>query len=156
MIFLNFFHYTDAREPYVYVQTFPAVNDVMNPIYKLVARNPGNYQMSGHILLESYHPLPWLLGDFPNIGYYDDSSTPPKMDADFLMVDASRAPDVESELHEPYYTEVLTLRDAQAPSKVYFNARKFAGIFPGRTPEFVPDTDTAPANNAAPSAQSMP
>jgi uncharacterized protein (TIGR03663 family) len=150
MTFLNFFHYTDANEPYVYVQTFPAVNDVMNPIYKLVGRYPGNYQMSGHILLDSYHPLPWLLGDFPNIGYYDDNTTPPKMDADFLMVDESRSEEVESQLHETYYTEVLTLRDAQAPSKVYFNARTFAGIFPGRTPEFVPDPNATPTPTPTP------
>jgi uncharacterized protein (TIGR03663 family) len=150
MTFLNFYHYTDAHEAYVYVQTFPAVNDVMNPIYKLVARNPGNYQISGHILLESYHPLPWLLGDFPNIGYYDDNTTPLKMDADFLMVDESRSEDVESQLHEPYYTEVLTLRDAQSPSKVYFNAKKFAGIFPGRTPEFQPQADAPPATQSMP------
>jgi hypothetical protein len=67
------------------------------------------------------------------------------MDADFLMTDESRADEVESQLRETYYTEVLTLRDAQAPSKVYFNARKFAGIFPGRTPEFVPDPNPSPA-----------
>jgi hypothetical protein len=145
MTFLNFYHYTDAHEPYVYVQTFPAVNDVINPIYTLVGRNPGNYQMSGHILMDSYHPLPWLLGDFPNIGYYDDNTTPQKMDADFLMIDESRSEDVESQLREPYYTEVLTLRDAQAPSKVYFNAKKFAGIFPGRTPEFEPDPNASPS-----------
>jgi uncharacterized protein (TIGR03663 family) len=152
MAVLNFHNYTRAREPYVYVQTFPAANDVINPIYKLAARNPAHYQLSGHILMDSYHPLPWLLGDFPNIGYYDDNTLPPKMDADFLMVDESRESDVESQLHEAYYTEVLTLRDAQAPSKVYFNAKTFAGIFPGRKPEFQPAPDTSPS----PAPQSTP
>jgi uncharacterized protein (TIGR03663 family) len=145
MIFLNFYHYTDAHEMYVYVQTFPEINDVVNPIYKLAARDPGNYQISGNILLESYHPLPWLLDDFPNIGYYDDNTNPPKMDADFVMADLSRASDVESQLHEPYYTEVMTLRDAQSPSKVYFNAKTFAGVFPGRRPEFRPKPEASPS-----------
>jgi len=44
----------------------------------------------------------------------------------------------------------LTLRDAQAPSKVYFNARTFAGIFPGRTPEFVPDPNATPTPTPTP------
>ena len=135
MVALNFWHYTDATEPYVYVQTFPAVNDLMNPLNALVARDPANYQISGNILMDSYHPLPWLLGDFPNIAYYENGA-PSKMDADFLMVDESRVDDVENALHERYFTETLTLRDAQTPSKLYLNAKTFQSVFPGRKSDF--------------------
>ncbi len=90
MVVLNFHHFTDAKEPYVYVQTFNDVNDLMDPLNRLVARNPANYQLTGHIMMDSYHPLPWLLGDYPNIGYYDNDTKPPEMDADFLMVDEAR------------------------------------------------------------------
>jgi len=150
MVYLNFHNYTNPKELYVYVQTFPAINDVVNPLYALAARNPANYQISGHILMESYHPLPWLLGDFPNIGYYEDDSTPPKMDADFLMVDDSRVEEVERALHQPYFTEVLTLRDAESPSKVYFNANRFRDIFPRRKPEFQPAPEPSPTPAATP------
>jgi hypothetical protein len=51
--------------------------------------------------MESYHPLPWLLGDFPEYRLLRRRHDPPKMDADFLMVDESRIDDVEIALREP-------------------------------------------------------
>ena len=110
----------------------------MDPLNRLVARNPANYQLTGHILMDSYHPLPWLLGDYPNIGYYDNDTKPPEMDADFLMVDEARIDDVENALHDSYFTRMLTLRDAQDPSKLYLRVKKFQSLFPGRKPDFVP------------------
>jgi uncharacterized protein (TIGR03663 family) len=144
MVALNFHHYTDAKEPYVYVQTFKDVNDLMDPLNTLVARNPANHALTGNILMESYHPLPWLLGDFPNIGYYDDNTNPDTMDADFLMVDESRVDDVENALHDSYFTTLLTLRDAQDPSKLYLSVKKFQSLFPGRKPDFVPAKEAPP------------
>ncbi len=144
MVALNYFHFTDAKEPYVYVQTFEDVNDLMNPLNTLVARNPANYQMTGYILMESYHPLPWLLGDYPNIGYYDNDTKTPTPDADFLMVDESRIDDVENTLRDSYFTKMLTLRDAEDPAKLYLSVKKFQSVFPGRKPDFVPAKE-APA-----------
>jgi uncharacterized protein (TIGR03663 family) len=138
---LNFYHFTDAKQPYVYVQTFEDVNKLMNPLNVLVARSASNYQMTGHIVMESYHPLPWLLGDFPNVGYYEDDATPPSMDADFLLVEDTRIDDVENGLHDQYFTEGLTLRDAEDESRLYLNVKKFRSVFPGRTPDFVPSKE---------------
>jgi hypothetical protein len=149
MIALNYFHYTDEKEPYVYVQTFKQVYDLMNPLDELVARNPANHRLTGHIMMESYHPLPWLLGDFPNVGYYDEDTNPPKTDADFLMVDESRVDAVESKLHQKYFTETFRLRDAEDESKLYLNAKTFQSVFPGRTPDFVP-AKNAPADTLEP------
>jgi uncharacterized protein (TIGR03663 family) len=150
MLRLNYQHYTDASEPYVYVQTFSEVNLLMDPINKLVAMNPTEIAMSGHILMESYHPLPWLLGDFTNIGYYDSQMSPTdKMDADFLMVDQDRIDDVESKLHDSYFTWTFKLRDAEDPSKLYLNAKTFAPVFPGRQPDFVKGSAPADATPAA-------
>jgi len=161
-IWLNFFHYTDAKEPYVYVQTFTDINKLMAPLNALVARNPANYQLTGHILVTSYHPLPWLLGDFPNIGYYDDNISPPGMDADFLLVEDTRIDDAESALRNDYFTAPLKLRDAQDELKLYLSAKKFGSLFPGRTPDFIapkdiPDSSDTPAppatsGTSAPSA----
>jgi len=152
MVALNFFRYADANEPYVYVQTFPEIRELMDPLDKLVALNPENYQMTGHILMESYHPLPWLLGDFPNVGYYDEQNSPSKMDGDFLMVDEDRIDDVEAKLHEEYFTTTFRLRDAQDPSKLYLNVKTFQSVFPGRKPDFVPAKDTQPDLEAKPDA----
>ena len=142
---LNFFRFTNPKEQYVYVQTFEDINKLMNPLNKLIARNPANYQLGGHIMVESYHPLPWLLGDYTNIGYYDDDTTPPTMDADFLLVGDTRIDDVQAKLREEYFTEKLTIRDAQDPSKLYLNVKKFQSVFPGRKPDFKPAPAPPPA-----------
>lgn len=135
-IWLNFFHYVDEREPYVYVQTFKDVDKLMTPLRKMVASDPGNYHMSGEIIVTSYHPLPWLLGDFTDVGYYDSGKTPETADADFLLVEQSRVEEMEKLLKNDYFTEPLQLRASQEPSKLYLDAKKFGRLYPGRRPDF--------------------
>jgi uncharacterized protein (TIGR03663 family) len=141
---LNFFRYTEPKELYVYVQTFKDVNLLMDPLNKLVALNPENRQLTGHIIMESYHPLPWLLGDFTNIGYYDDTTSPPQMDGDFLLVEDSRVDEIEAALHDQYFTCPLRLRDAEDTSRLYLSVKKFRAVFPGRTPDFIGAPSPAP------------
>lgn len=133
---LNFFHYTDEKEPYVYVQTFKDINKLTEPLFKLVARDPSNRHLTGSILLDSYHPLPWVLGDFTDIGYYDEKDAPENMDADFLLVEPSRVEEVESALKEDYFTGELRLRGSMEPAKLYLNCKKFGVLFPNRKAGF--------------------
>jgi len=135
-IWLNYFHCTTDSEPYVYVQTYNDIYKLTDPLFALVRRNPVYYQLTGHIIRTSAYPLPWMLDDFPHIGYYEQESLPAKLDAAFLLVQEDRIADVESKLHEVYYTEPLRIRAYQDLSKVYFNAKVFKDIFPGRRPEF--------------------
>ena len=137
---LNYFHYTDEDEPYVYVQTFNDVHKLIDPLYKLAQSNPETYQFTGHILLPSYHPLPWLLGDFTKVGYYGSDSTPAEMDADFLLVDDSRVSVVEKGLKDAYFKDSLRLRGSQDPSTLYLSYAKFRALFPGREAEFQPES----------------
>jgi uncharacterized protein (TIGR03663 family) len=136
---LNFFHYTNEKEKYVYVQTYDDIYKFVNPLYTLAAQDPANFHLDGNILLESYHPLPWMLGDFTNIGYYDEAA-PENPDADFLIVDDDRKAAVEKKLTGTYFTERIHLRDAQEPATIYYNAITFSGHFPNREPEFTPAT----------------
>ena len=108
-IFLNYFHCSTDTEPYVYVQTYNDIDKLMNPVMRL-ARNPLNYRMTGHFIRTSTYPFPWLLGDFPNIGYYEHNNSPPKVDGDFLVVQEDRIAEVEKKLHESYFTAPLTIR----------------------------------------------
>ena len=101
----------------------------MNPVMRLV-RNPLNYRMVGHFIRTSTYPFPWLLGDFPNIGYYEKNNSPGKFDADFLVVQEDRIAEVEKKLHESYFTEPMTIRPYQDTSKLYLNARTFRKFFP--------------------------
>jgi hypothetical protein len=145
-ISLNYFRCTTDTEPYVYVQTYNDIYKLINPLMRMV-RNPLNYRMTGHLIRTSTYPFPWLLGDFPRVGYYEANNSPAEMDADFLVVQSDRIAEVEKKLHQSYFTEPMTIRPYQDWSKLYLNARTFARLFPGRTPEFVgkPTPASAPA-----------
>jgi len=92
--------------------------------------------MIGHMIRTSSYPLPWILDDFPNVGYYEHDSLPGKLDADFLLVQQDRIKEVEDKLQNAYFTDALTIRPYQDTSKVYFDAKRFKDFFPGRQPDF--------------------
>lgn len=145
---LNFFRPTDEKENYVYVQTFNDVNEITGPLYDLAKENPDNYHLHGMILCDSHYPLPWLLGDFTNVGYYSHGVTPPDLHADFLVVTETRVEEVERGLDADYFKRTLRLRAALEPQALYLRASVFQHLFPGRTPEFHPGgppPDPAPA-----------
>ena len=137
MIWLNYFHCTTDTEPYVYVQTYNDIDKLTKPLLSLAHRDPIFYQLTGHIIRTSAYPLPWILGDFARIGYYEHNNGPTNFDGDFLLVQEDRIKEVEGKLHQSYFTEPLRIRPYQDTSKLYFNAQIFRGFFPGRTPDFV-------------------
>jgi hypothetical protein len=126
-----------GSEPYVYVQTYNDIFELTRPVLDLAHRNPIFYQMNGHMIRTSSYPFPWIFDDFPNVGYYEHDNLPPKVDADFLLVQQDRIKEVEDKLQKSYYTEPLTIRPYQDTSKVYFEASRFKDYFPGRQPDFV-------------------
>jgi len=134
---LNFFHCTTDTEPYVYVQTYNDIDKLTQPLLKLARRNPANYQLVGHMIRTSAYPLPWTLGDFPRIGYYEKDNLPNTLDADFLLVQEDKIATVEPKLQGTYYTMPLTIRPYQDTSKLYLSAKVFKGFFAGRVPDFV-------------------
>ncbi len=89
------------------------------------------------MIRSSVYPLPWILGDFTRIGYYEAGNMPQNLDADFLLVQEDKIKQVESKLHNAYYTQPLRIRNYQEPSKLYLSAEIFKEFFPGRSPDFV-------------------
>lgn len=124
-------------EPYVYVQTYNDIYKLTTPLLELAHRDPRFYQLVGHIIRPSPYPLPWILGDFPHVGYYEHESNPANLDADFLLVEESKIADVEKQLRDNYYTEPLTIRPYQDTSKLYLRVSVFHDLFPGRLPNFL-------------------
>ncbi len=135
-IWLNYFRCTTDTEPYVYVQTYNDIYKLTDPLLKLAHKDPIFYQLIGHMIRTSAYPLPWILGDFPNVGYYEHETLPAKLDAAFLLVQEDRIAEVERKLHDSYYTEPLRIRSYQDTSKVYFSAKIFKDFFPGQPPNF--------------------
>jgi uncharacterized protein (TIGR03663 family) len=136
-IWLNYFHCTTDTERYVYVQTYNDIYKLTDPLLKLAHQDPIFYQLTGHIIRASPYPLPWILGDFPRVGYYEHDNSPSQFDADFLLVQEDRVQEVEAKLHASYYTDPLRIRPYQDTSKLYLSARIFKGFFPRRSPDFV-------------------
>lgn len=134
---LNFHSFTDDREPYVYVQTYAEIFHLTDPILKLARENPDNYQMSGLIFLDSYYPLPWMLGDFTRVGYYSKAQPPADWNADFIAVESARESEVEKCLTKAYFKRRFKLRSALDECTAYFEAGRFGKLIGGR-PGFEP------------------
>ena len=154
-IWLNYFRCSTDTEPYVYVQSYNDVFKFTDPILQLAHSDPRAYQLTGSIIRPSPYPLPWMLGDFGRVGYYDKDNWPDKVDADFLLVAQDKIATVESKLHDTYYTMPITIRPYQDPSKAYFSAKIFRNFFAGKSPDFTGPKPT-PAPTASPSASQAP
>jgi uncharacterized protein (TIGR03663 family) len=137
-------------EPYVYVQSYNDVWKLTKPLLRLAKSNPTYYQMIGHLIRTSTYPLPWMLGDFTKVGYYEHNNMPDKLDGDFLLVQEDKIAEVEGKLHETYFTEPMTIRPYQDWSKIYFNAKVFSKLYPGRVPEFTGKPAATPTPVPAP------
>jgi uncharacterized protein (TIGR03663 family) len=136
-ISLNYFRCSSPTEPYAYVQTYNDIFKLTRPLLKLAKRDPAYYHLTGHLIRSSVYPLPWVLGDFDRVGYYEGGNMPANLDGDFLLVQQDKIKDVESKLRNAYYTDTLTLRNYQDPSKLYLSAKIFKEFFPGKAPDFV-------------------
>jgi uncharacterized protein (TIGR03663 family) len=136
-IWLNYFHCTTDTEPYVYVHTYNDIYKLTEPVLTLAKQDPIFYMMVGHIIRPSSYPLPWIFDDFPHVGYYEHDNLPTQVDGDFLLVQEDRIDEVEAKLHDSYFTDFMTLRSYQDPSKIYFSAKMFKNFFPGKTPDFI-------------------
>jgi uncharacterized protein (TIGR03663 family) len=134
---LNFRKATDESEPYVYVQTTDDIFKLLDPLNALVAADPRHQFIAGHVVLPDIHPLPWLLGDFPNVDFPEFDEVPERFDADFLLIDEPLIGEIEPKLHNVYFCEPIQIRGQSGQTSVlYFDAEKFREFFPGRVPEF--------------------
>jgi hypothetical protein len=133
---LNFYTFTDEREPYVYVQTFPEIQTLTKPLLEMAGKDPRYYHLQGHILLESYYPLPWMLGDFTRIGYYKKDEPPEPLDADFVVAEVGQMEKIEARLTREYYKRRFRLRDSQEECVAYFAKATFDDWFAGAAPLF--------------------
>jgi uncharacterized protein (TIGR03663 family) len=136
-IWLNYFRCSSPDEPYAYVQTYNDIFKLTKPLLKLAKKNPAYYHLTGHLIRSSVYPLPWILGDFDRIGYYEGANMPANLDGDFLLVQQDKIKQVEPKLKGTYYTDTVTIRNYQDPSKLYLKAEIFKDFFPDRAPDFV-------------------
>lgn len=134
MVRLNFIDFDNEKEPYVYVQTYRDLNQFTDPILEAAARDPRNFHMRGEILLDSYYPLPWTLGDFSSIAYFGGTGWPEKLTGDFVIGDSSRRDEIKEKLDGDYTEFTVRVRDAQEPAVVFFRRETFPDSETARAP----------------------
>jgi uncharacterized protein (TIGR03663 family) len=134
---LNFVRPTDDGHRYVYVQTTPDINKLLEPMRELVRDNPLHRQMRGLVLTEAF-PLSWELSDFPNISYLDGDASVEVHDADFILIPAHREAEFDEHLLGIYFKEDCLIRSGGEDGRLYLNAERFFPVFQDRVPEFRP------------------
>lgn len=134
---LNFFRYEDDTEPYVYVQTYRSMDDLTGPLLRMAAHDPRVRETAGAIYLESYYPLPWVLGDFRNIGYHGGKLPDALPEAEFHVIETSKAEELRPRL-PPGFTELrFQLRSGVGECTAFLSPRlaaAFRGAPSGRPP----------------------
>jgi hypothetical protein len=128
---LNFWKHSDPSEPYVYVQTSPLIRVLTDPLLELARKDSSAHGLTGQFLLDSYYPLPWMLGDFRNIGYYNNDTRPATLDGDFIVSELSKAPSVEAKIGPGYVRREFRIRDGQEDCVVWFKEDVFRSVLHG-------------------------
>src|SRR5207245_11025973 len=107
------------------------------PLLKLAKRDPAYYHLTGHLIRSSVYPLPWVLGDFDRVGYYEGGNMPANLDGDFLLVQQDKIKDVESKLKGTYNTTLMSFGNYKEPWKIFFTQQGFKNWFAGEKRGFV-------------------
>lgn len=135
-LWLNFRSHSDPKEPYVYVQTFPEIRLLTDPLIEAARRDPRNHEMIGQLLLDSYYPLPWMLGEFTRVGYYSEDNWPARLDGTFIAAEESKADRVEALLQGSYIRVPFRIRDGQEDGVAWFRADEFKELVDGEVTEY--------------------
>lgn len=140
----------DKYEEYAYVQTHHELSNFTEPILELARKDPRKLQLRGYIVGDSSHPIPWILGEFPKVGYYRPKMTLPKERPDFVLVTEKRLMEIEGRLDEPYFKERVLVHPAYPTAFAFFRVKEFGAVMEGRSPEFIPGRPTEPEENLTP------
>ncbi|MFI5294695.1 MAG: flippase activity-associated protein Agl23 [Thermodesulfovibrionales bacterium] len=120
---LNFMHYTDPSEPYVYVQTKNDLKVVEEIIRKKIRSSPDAQNMRVQINLKDSWPFPWLFSRFPNTGFGDYRKAFTEK-ADIIFAEVTHE---DKDIEGLYRQRKMDLRDAREPIYVYLKKTYFQG-----------------------------
>ncbi len=134
---LNFFHYTDDKEPYVNIQTYPEVIRMTDMIRDAAQRDPRKRHMPIQIVMKAYWPLSWLLGDFSKVSYHA-KTLPLFADGAVIFVENKRKAAVELRMNKNYYIKTFRLNPVHEGETAYFDPEIFSGYFDEASPMFRP------------------
>ncbi|MDX1934531.1 MAG: TIGR03663 family protein [Capsulimonadales bacterium] len=92
---VNYVHYNDPRNPYLYSPTAPETPQIAEKLLPIARSSPEGERVVIKVFSTDtyYWPLPWYLRRFPNVGFW--VGVPPGTEADAPIVLASAAFDEE-------------------------------------------------------------
>ncbi|MGA1048014.1 MAG: hypothetical protein ACO3UU_08375, partial [Minisyncoccia bacterium] len=97
-------------EPYLYVHSYNSLYTFIDPLLNLAKSDSSYYQTNGAIYLESSYPLPWILGDFSNIGYHVGEDVYVSPDIQFYIIESKNAELLRNNLGKDYVESSFKLR----------------------------------------------
>jgi uncharacterized protein (TIGR03663 family) len=134
---LNFKKFDDESEPYVYVQTYRQLTEVLKPLFQAVEADPRLRHQPVVVSISSDWPLPWILGDFTKVGYFG-GTVPTEPNGILVMTDLFRRAQIEKILTKKYFIRIFKLRSAKDRSIAYYEYEKFKSYFPVDSEVFEP------------------
>jgi len=128
---LNFIHYADPSEQYVYVQTTNDLKVIEEIIGKKILSSPEARNMKLQINLKDPWPFPWLFSRFPGIAFGDSRNAFTEK-ADIIFAEITHE---DKDLEGLYWRRKINLREAREPIYVYLKKSYFQGLeLPGFGP----------------------
>jgi len=126
---LNFREFENDAEPYVYVQTYRSLSVLTDPLLQAARHDPRFYAVTGAIHTD-YYPLPWMLGDFTQIGWHgkprpEEGRPLPATFAgnDFVVVESKEAEKVRADLGPGFEEREFKFRSGMEECTVFFSRR---------------------------------
>jgi len=135
MVRLCFRDFTNAKEPYVYVQSTMEFKHAMDWIEQRRAAHPEDLNMKIAVLSKDPWPMPWMLGHYPSLQFGRPESAD-LTDAAVVLIDGASRAEVERRLAGRYWVRPFQVRDAYDTGFAYFAFDRFQGIVPSASEIF--------------------
>ncbi len=129
---LNFRQYENDAEPYVYVQTYNSLRTLTDPLLGAAKHDPRFYEATGALCVD-YYPLPWILGDFTNLGWHgkpdpaNGKNLPASFEGnDFVVVESKEAEKIRGKIPPDFTERQFKFRSGMEECTVFFSPRIIA------------------------------
>ncbi len=106
--------------PYIYGQTYRDFMVPLNQILESGKADPKLHDTLKIAVVSTFTwPLPYILGEFHQVGYYGENNTPPVLDNDFIIIDSPLEKAMAPRIKGPYSRQVVRSRQWALPVVVF-------------------------------------
>lgn len=109
----NFIYSADPRNPYVYAQTSPDFNNLVQRVEEIARFHPEHKQMLIKVIThpDEAWPLPWYLRSFGKVGYWQEvEEAGPLSDVPLIISSTDKVDRLQLQIRDSYQSEYYGLR----------------------------------------------